>query len=221
MPLAGERIAVCDREALSGGRGESLGGHRIVLARHQQGGNGTGHEGVLGAGECRDAPQFAVLTESLREGVVRQERILCEGGGYSLVVVERGFLRAVDRQREPLTEVVDVVDVLLGEGGGRRRLAFSQAIDHVRQRPNGLGVIERVEESGRQLGIAQMEGERCAVDGVVDRHREGRLRGAIEQVQKGLLEVGVLLAAFGILRARGEHRVDGGDVSPRACPRSG
>ena len=90
---------------------------------------------------------------------MRQERILREGGGNSLVVVERGFFRAVDRQREPLTEVVDVVDVLLGEWRGRLRLAFSQAIDDVRERPNGLGVIERVEESGRQLGVAQMEGE--------------------------------------------------------------
>ena len=32
-----------------------------------------------------------------------------------------------------------------------------------------------------------------------------------EQVQQGLLEVGVLLAAVGIVRARGEHRVDGGE----------
>ena len=36
--------------------------------------------------------------------------------------------------------------------------------------------------------------------GLLDRDREGRLRGAVEQVQKGLLEVGVLLAAFGIVR---------------------
>ena len=216
MPLSGEQVAVCDGEARSGGVGERLGGHRIVLARREQGGDGAGDDCVLCLRKCGDPPQRAVLTESLREGVVREDRILRERGGDALVVVERGFFRAVDRQREPLSGVVEAVDIPLGEWGGSFRSAFGQAIDDVRQHPNRLGVVERVEESGHQVGIAQMERERTAIGGVLDRDREGRLGAAREQIQQGLLEVGVLLAALGIARARREHRVDGGEEA-RGC----